>query len=740
MRSRLTALRSRKTCKQGGDAAQPGNVHMGEHDRTAIETALKKLEERYHLVVENVSEVVFVLDDEFRITFINTAWEAATGHRVRTTLGKPLQTYVHPADILILQQNLLYLEKPLSVTRFGLRMVGIDGSVRWMNVFAKHPRMADQSTGAYVGTLTDETERRAVDERVNLAAKVFEQGHEGIMITDDSGVIVDVNAAFTTITGFSKSEVLGRGPNVLKSNVHPPEFYEQMWRELEANGTWRGEVWNRRRNGEVFPELLTISAVRNGDQQLTNYVGIFSDITQIKSHQKALEKIAHFDPLTGLPNRFSLNMQMIKGISMARQHQSCFLVCYLDLDGFKEINDTLGHEAGDQCLIEISRRLGKVIRAHDTVARLGGDEFVILLTGLATEAEASLALGRVLAEVAKPLFLKDAETFVSASIGVASYPEHGDSPDALLRNADFAMYQAKQRGKNQFCMFVDPNAEARPLPESPERDIRKAMAHHEFVLHFQPQINLQTGCVESFETLLRWQHPARGLLYPAEFMPLITSRALQADLDDYVMRHALVHLQQWLGEDINISLAVNLTSARIERGDFVEEVKSLALAHPALCRRVEFEILETAALNDLGSVRDIIAECAGFGIGFAMDDFGTGYSSLSYFSALPLQKLKIDRSFVSNIAEGSRDLAIVKAVIDIARSCNCKVVAEGVETQDHAALLKSVGCDLAQGYWFARPMPAHDVPQWVHDWTARCCPTPGSGLACDAAVPVKIHA
>ena len=284
---------------------------MVDQDKLGIETALKKLEERYHLVVENVSEVVFVLDVSFRILFINAAWEALTGHRVRNTLGKPLEAYVFPDDLLVLRQHLSYLERPQSVVRFRLRIVGVDGSIRTMNVFAKHPLMADRTTGALVGTLSDETERIVREERVNLAAKVFEQGHEGIIITDDSGVIVDVNQAFTTITGFEKQEVLGRGPNVLRSSMHPGEFYEAMWRELLGKGSWRGEVWNRRKSGEVYPELLTISAVKNAEHETTHYVGIFTDITQIKSHQQALEKIAHFDPLTGLANRFSLNVQMI---------------------------------------------------------------------------------------------------------------------------------------------------------------------------------------------------------------------------------------------------------------------------------------------------------------------------------------------------------------------------------------------------------------------------------------------
>ena len=694
---------------------------MVEQDKHGIESALKKLEERYHLLVENVSEVVFVLDESFRILFINAAWEALTGHRVRNTLGQSLEAYAHPADLLVLRQHLSYLERPQVVVRFSLRIVGIDGSVRTMSAFAKHPLTADRKTGTYIGTLSDETERIVREERVNLAAKVFEQGHEGIMITDDSGVIVDVNQAFTTITGFEKHEVLGCGPHVLKSSMHAADFYEAMWKELSTRGSWRGEVWNRRKNGEDFPELLTISAVKNADQEVTHYVGIFSDITQIKNHQQALEKIAHFDPLTGLPNRFSLNQQMIQAVSVARQQGSSFLVCYVDLDGFKEINDTQGHEAGDECLVEVARRLVKVTRTHDTVARLGGDEFV-LLGGRGTEAEASVALSRVLAEIERPLFLPGGETFVSASIGVASFPAHGDTPDALLRNADFAMYQAKQRGKSQFCMFEDPQAGARPLPESPEREIRRAIAHHEFVLYFQPQVVLRGGCVESFETLLRWQHPTRGLLQPADFMPLITSRALQADLDDYVMRHALAHLQDWVARGLDFSLGVNLTSARIERGDFVETVRTHMQSHPLLRGRIEFEILETAALNDLESVRGIIAECAGLGVGFAMDDFGTGYSSLSYFAALPLQKLKIDRSFVRHITQQGRDLAIIKAVIDIARSCDCKVVAEGVELQEHADLLASVGCDLAQGYWFARPMPATEVAGWFTRWAARCCP------------------
>ena len=552
------------------------------------------------------------------------------------------------------------------------------------------------------------------EKALRLAASVFGGAQEGILITDADNVIVDVNAAFTRIAGFTRAEVLQRNPKVLAADYPGGEFYAAMWQSLVGEGHWQGEVWNRRRDGERYLARLTISVVRDELGRLTHYVGVLSDITQERRQHEQLERAAHYDALTGVPNRVLLADRMRQAIAQTQRKGDLLAVCYLDIDGFKPINDNFGHEAGDSLLLQMAERLRLCVRGGDTVARLGGDEFVLLLLGLRDLAECERALQRVLAALCQPMHLDGQCVAVTASIGVSVYPDDDADPDTLLRRADQAMYQAKQGGKNRYRLFDSADSRrARQQRDTVER-VREAIGQGEFVLYYQPKVDMRRHVVAGMEALIRWQHPSRGLLLPGEFLPPIEDTDLIVVLGEWVIGEALRQMEIWYAAGLRLAVSVNAAAHHLQQPDFVVRLKAQLAAHPGLPPgQLRLEVLETAALKDLDQVSGIIEACRALDIGIELDDFGTGYSSLTYLRRLPADTLKIDQSFVRDMLEDREDLAIVEGVIGLANAFKMGVIAEGVETVEHGVLLMSLGCDLAQGYGIARPMPAAAVPAWV---------------------------
>ncbi len=560
---------------------------------------------------------------------------------------------------------------------------------------------------------------RQANDRLQLAAGVFSSAHDGICITDAEERIVEVNDAFVAVTGFCRDELIGKTPRVLSSGRQGLEFYAGMWQSLKQQGFWRGELWNRRRDGEVYPELLTISAVRDEAGEISRYIGIFTDISRIKQHEAKLEHIAHFDALTDIPNRVLLGDRMLQAIAQTRRAGGMMAVCYLDLDGFKPINDSHGHAAGDRLLVEMAQRLKAGLRGGDTVARLGGDEFVLLLIGLEKVEECEQALQRLLESVAQPVFVGLDQVVISASIGVALYPQDDADPDTLMRHADQAMYQAKQAGRNRYHLFdTETDRRARTHREQLSR-IEQALENNELVLHYQPKVNMREGVVVGAEALIRWQHPERGLVPPMEFLPLIEGHDLIVRIGEWVIEQALSQIQSWQAAGLNLGVSVNIAARHLQQPDFVDRLRRALGRHPGVpAGQIELEVLETAALEDMLLVSRVIEECRGFGVDFALDDFGTGYSSLTYFKRLPARVLKIDQSFVRDMLKDPEDRAIVEGVIGLTRVFHRTVIAEGVESVEHGVALLAMGCDLAQGYGIARPMPAGDLVAWVRNWRA----------------------
>ncbi|MDP2441054.1 EAL domain-containing protein [Rhodoferax sp.] len=564
----------------------------------------------------------------------------------------------------------------------------------------------------------DITERMRANESLQQAASVFGHTREGISITNANGTIVDVNEAFTRITGYSREDVIGRNPRILSSGRQDAEFYRTMWSTLTEQGHWSGEVWNRRKDGEVYAELLTISAIRDGQGTTQQYVALFSDITAIKAHQSQLEHIAHFDALTNLPNRVLLADRLHQTMAQAQRRHQQLAVVYLDLDGFKAINDHHGHEAGDQVLITLARRMKETLREGDTLARLGGDEFVAVLTDLEDTLACMPLLERLLAAAALPVSVGGLSLQVSASLGVTFYPQAQDiEADQLLRQADQAMYQAKVAGKNRYCVFdAAHDSSIRDHHESLER-IRLALENSEFVLFYQPKVNMHSGQVIGAEALIRWQHPEKGLLAPAAFLPLIENHPLAIDVGEWVIDTALHQIEVWRAAGLDLPVSVNIGARQLQQGDFVERLRAILAKHPQVhpgC--IELEVLETSALSDMDQVSQVIEDCATMGVNFALDDFGTGYSSLTYLKRLRVALLKIDQSFVRDMLDDPDDLAILQGIIGLAAAFKREVIAEGVETVAHGTALLQLGCELAQGYGIARPMPPDRLPGWAATW------------------------
>jgi len=556
----------------------------------------------------------------------------------------------------------------------------------------------------------DITERKQAEEALSITASVFGSTREAIVITDAHNVIIDVNPAFTDITGYTREEALGNNPSMLSSGRQDPQFYAAMWQHLKQDGTWRGEIWNRRKSGEVYAELLSISAISDHTGQVIRYVAVFSDISHIKAHEAALSRVAHYDALTGIPNRVLLADRMKQAIAQTSRDKNMMAVCYLDLDGFKSINDSMGHEAGDQVLIEVANRIGNTLRGGDTVARLGGDEFVALLLGLEKGEECVTTLERLLTAIIQPIQIKNKSYTISASIGVSIYPQDEDDSDTLLRHADQAMYTAKQSGKNRFHIY-DTALDRRARDQHDFlKSIRHGLKQGQFELYYQPKIHLLSKELAGAEALIRWCHPERGLLAPGEFLPLIENTELDIEIGEWVTTTALQQMHAWHQAGLNLEISINISGYHLESPHFVENLKEQLARYPNLpLGKLQIEVLETVALNDIAIVREIIEECRKFGVVFALDDFGTGYSSLSYLSALPVDVLKIDQSFVRDMLEDQGDRAIVQGIIALAKAFNRQTVAEGVETEGHYQALLEMGCELGQGYGIAKPMPAAEL-------------------------------
>ena len=678
------------------------------------EDVLRKSEELNRSIIHTAMDGFWRFDNQGRLLDVNETYCRMSGYTREELLAmriSDLEAVETPEEIVA---HIRYV-KVQGHDRFESRHRRKDG--RLIDVATSGTCLSPEGS-EFVIFVQDITERKQAEQKLQLAASVFTHAREGIMITAADGTIIDVNEAFSNITSYSRDEVIGQNPRLLKSDRHERQFYNDLWQSLLEKDHWYGEIWNRRKDGEVYAVMQTISAVRDAEGNPRHYLALFSDITLLKEREQELEHSAHYDPLTSLPNRTLLADRLHQGIAQARRRGSLLGVAFLDLDGFKVINDLYGHEAGDQLLVAVAANMKQTLREGDTLARMGGDEFVAELLDLVDVEASAPMLARLLAAAAEPMQYGDLTLQVSASLGVTFYPQvENIDADQLLRQADQAMYQAKQAGKNRYHIFdAVQDSRVRGRYESLEF-IRRALVTGEFVLYYQPYVDMRKGMIIGAEALIRWQHPDKGLLLPAVFLPVIEDHPLAVDIGEWVIETALVQIEIWLAIGLNIQVSVNVGARQLQQTDFVERLRGLLAAHPGVSPScLKLEVLETSALINMTKVSQVIETCRGMGVMFAMDDFGTGYSSLTYFKQLPVTTIKIDQSFVRGMLYDPDDLAILKGVLSLSDAFHREVVAEGVETVEQGAMLLQLGCDLAQGYCIARPMPANELPDWLVNW------------------------
>jgi diguanylate cyclase (GGDEF)-like protein/PAS domain S-box-containing protein len=553
--------------------------------------------------------------------------------------------------------------------------------------------------------------RKRIERQLRLAAHVFQYSGEAIMITDRDNRIVEINPAFTRLTGYALDEVRGENPRMLSSGRCTPEQYQEMWRILTEKGLWQGEMWDRHKDGGIYPKLITISTVKNPRGEIDYHIASFSDISDQKAAEERIRHVAYHDALTGLPNRMHLSIALEQALAEAHRKGTELAVMFIDMDRFKLINDTLGHHVGDQLLVEVAQRLKTCVRDSDIVARLGGDEFVVVLTGMAEDMAATSVAGKLLHSLALPYAIEGHVLHSSPSIGISVYPIDGRDAGTLMKNADTAMYHAKEEGRNNAQYFTAAmNAAAGERLEL-EHALRGALDAHQFELHYQPQVRAASGRICGVEALVRWRHPARGLVSPLDFIPIAEETGLIEPIGAWVLDEACRQLAAWRAAGIgDVTMAVNLSAHQLRSPQLVEMVRAALARHALKENDIELEITESAAMTNperaIGQLRALRA----LGVRLAIDDFGTGYSSLAYLKNLPIQTLKLDRSFVHDIETDSNDAAICAATVALAHTLGLEVVAEGVETETQRHFLSNVHrCDYLQGYLFGKPLPAEQL-------------------------------
>ena len=587
----------------------------------------------------------------------------------------------------------------------GLRK---DGSRVEVEVHGR--RMEFEGRPAVIGVILDVSDRKQAEQQLRIAATAFE-AQEGMMVTDANQVVLRINEAFTAITGYVAAEIVGRTPHVLSSGRHDRAFFESMWTTIKAKGTWQGEIWNQRKNGEVFPVWITITSVRNPEGEVTNYVATFTDITERKAAESEIEYLAFYDQLTRLPNRRLLLDRLQQALAASARSGAEGALLFIDLDNFKDLNDTLGHEKGDLLLKLVAERLSDCVRDGDTVARLGGDEFVMMVEGLSSVPEEAAAQSKrigekVLKALNQPYPLVDREHHSTPSIGVTLFSDQSDNVDELMKRADLAMYKAKQAGRNTLCFF-DPRMQAAVMARTTmEADMRVGLREGQFVLYYQPQVNNRLELTGA-EALVRWWHPDRGLVSPAEFIPVAEVCGLILPLGQWVLESACLQLVSWSRDrrTAHLTIAVNVSARQFHHPEFVARVLAALDESGANPERLKLELTESLLLSDVDDVIDKMTALKRRGVGFSLDDFGTGYSSLAYLKRLPLDQLKIDQSFVNDIVTNSNDAAITNAIVSLAHNLGLSVIAEGVETEAQCAYLARQGCHAYQGFLFGRPGP-----------------------------------
>lgn len=721
LRQSIEELDERVRARTEALDASNGSLMSEVIERKRIEETLRESTARYRAITQSSNEAIITADSDGNVVGWNLQAEAFFGYTEEEVLGQSLALII-PERFRTDHWRGVQRAHEGHPSRVTGKTLVLEGLRKDRSEFPIELSLASWEIGdkRYVsGTIRDLTEKRQAEHHLRVAAATFET-KEGVAITDANQCILRVNRSFTEITGYDADEVIGKTPRVLSSGRQDKAFYAAMWESILRTGNWQGEIWNRRKNGEVYPEWLNVTAVKAADGVVTNYVGTFSDITERKASESEIALLAFYDPLTGLPNRRLLLDRLKQRVSSNTRRSSCIAVLFIDLDNFKTLNDTLGHDIGDQLLREVGHRLSSCVRDGDTVARLGGDEFVVLIEDLEQDAQTAASqvelIGeKILLEIVRPYQLAAIEHHCSASVGVTLMANQQVTADDLMKQADLAMYQAKAGGRNTL-RFFDPDMQAAISRRALLEDgLRRALEAGQFRLYYQGQVD-RDGRLTGVEALLRWCHPERGMVSPLDFIPLAEESGLILPIGDWVLENACQLLVKWAQrpEMAHLTVAVNVSARQFQQRDFVTRVLMAIDSTGANPQRLKLELTESLLVNNVEDIIRKILTLRRSGIGFSLDDFGTGYSSLTYLKRLPLDQLKIDQSFVRNILRDPNDAAIAKTIVALANSLGLSVIAEGVETQAQKDLLADHGCLAYQGYLFYRPVPIEEFEDLPH--------------------------
>jgi len=680
--------------------------------------ALRLSEERLSLALESAEEGLWDWDLQSGRVFFSRRYCEMLGFDPQGfgDSRADWEERIHPEDLPAVRRAVeTQLAGEQSRYESSHRVRHLDGSYRWIRARGRVLTDAHGRPRRFIGTSLDVTASRETQERLRQAEAVFASTREGVLITDPAQRIVHVNEAFVRITGYSAEETLGQDPRMFKSGRHDASFYQRMWQQLLAEGEWSGEIWNRRKDGTLFPLWQSIRCVHDDNGTLTHLVAVFSDLSAIKHSQQELDFLAHHDPLTGLPNRLLFGERLQQAARVSGDLAPGGALLLLDLDHFKHINESLGHSVGDQLLRMIGERLRDSLPGVATLARLGGDEFGVICPGV-VQSDAAAQLAQHLLERLREPFLIEGETlFIDASIGISLFPDDGDASEALLRNADSALFRAKASGRQTLSFYSEEmTAQARQRVKL-EAELRLALEQGQLRVHYQPLHRLLDRQLVGVEALVRWAHPQRGLVPPGEFIPVAEDSGLIGEIDHWVLREACRQMRLWqAGPAAPRFVAVNVSSRLFSRGALdvqVAQVLEETGLDPAC---LELEVTESAIMDAPDNARALLQRLRQLGVHLAIDDFGTGYSSLARLKDLPVHKLKLDRSFVAGLPGDAGDAAIARAVVALGSSLQLQVLAEGIETAEQADFLLAIGCPFAQGYWFGRPQPPQALP-WAAD-------------------------
>ena len=676
--------------------------------------ALQRSEQRLHQALEAAGDGIWDWDLSTHRVYFSPGYAALLGIDIATLGDTPAQwlQLMHPDDRLLFERNIQRRLSTLNTEPYEVtyRLRHQDGSYRLMQSRGRLLLNENNQAERLIGTASDMTQQRKNEDSLRQAAAVFDATQEGVLVTDIQQKIVHCNPAFTRITGYSEAEILGQSPSLLKSGRHEKDFYDSLWHALHNRGAWSGEVWNRRKSGEIYPQWQCIRVIHDEQGAVSHYVAVFSDITVLKRSQRELDYLAHHDPLSNLPNRLLFTERVEHALERAQLDQRSGAVMLIDLDHFKHINESLGHAIGDLLLKAVGERISQQLEKGMTLARLGGDEFGLLCEHCSSVEHAAVLAQRVLECLHQGFKVSIHELFITASIGICLYPENANTVAQVLRNADSALFKAKSNGRENYAFYSQELTEHARQRVDMASALRHALVNEELRVHYQPLICLHSQQMIGVEALVRWQHPQRGLVPPAEFIPIAEETGLIGAIDAWVLEHSCRQMVAWqqAGHSLKF-IAVNVSSRLFSRGELDKRVAAVLHASGLEPGYLELEVTESAVMDDPDAALALLERLRALGIRLAIDDFGTGYSSLARLKRLPVHKLKIDRSFISGLPHDQDDVAITRAVIALGHSLGLKVLAEGIEQIEQVELLHTLGCDHAQGYYFGHPQPAEQL-------------------------------